>query len=88
MRMSEVATIIEEIRQQNKIIMEWLEPLRGLPARFVKLEEDVQQLIEDMQIVKMTLKQHSKDIAEIKIMLKQHSEDIAELKSRPNAVGA
>jgi chromosome segregation ATPase len=51
--------LLEEIRDQNKAILEGLQPLPKIAKDIGKLQEDVETLKNDMQAVKAIAKDHS-----------------------------
>lgn len=55
MKQNYLAVLLEEVRDQNRLIMENLGTLLGLPAKVDRLEIDMSQVRTDIKIIKGVL---------------------------------
>ena len=51
--------LLEEIRDQNKVILEGLGDLKGLPAKVDKLADDMTDVKADLKVIRAVMKDHS-----------------------------
>lgn len=66
--------LLEEIRDQNKAILERLEPLAKVEKGVDKLENDMTEVKVDIKTIKMVVKDHS-------VELKDHERRVTQLES-------
>ncbi|MEK7096091.1 MAG: hypothetical protein AAB896_02265 [Patescibacteria group bacterium] len=66
--------ILEEIRDQNKAIIEGLKGFSGVPAKVDKIAEDVEEIKTDIKAIKPVIKVHSHE-------LKDHEKRITSLEA-------
>lgn len=64
--------LLEDIKDQNKAILEGLGALKGVPTKLDKLTEDIAELKSDVKVIKSVVKDQSH-------MLKDHEERITTL---------
>jgi peptidoglycan hydrolase CwlO-like protein len=70
--MSDTARILVLFEQMNAkfdAILEYVRDIPDIKRRVTRLEEKVDKLQDDMTVVKIVIKQHSKDIAELRARL-------------------
>ncbi|MBI1952299.1 hypothetical protein HYS42_01075 [Candidatus Saccharibacteria bacterium] len=54
--------ILEEIRDQNKAIIEGLKGFSGVPAKVDKLSDDMEIVKSDLKVIKAVVKDHSNQL--------------------------
>lgn len=57
--------ILEEIRDQNKAIIEGLTGLSGLPSKVDKMAGDVEEIKTNIKAIRMVVKNHEGRITEL-----------------------
>lgn len=62
MKDSYVAVILEEVRDQYKVLREEYGSLKGLPAKVDKLIEDMAEVKVDIKIIKAVLKDTNEQV--------------------------
>lgn len=54
--------LLEEIRAQNRALLEGQASLLGLPAKVDKIEDDVAELKSDVKVIKAVLRANNDDV--------------------------
>ena len=62
--------LLEDMNHKFDVILEYLKPLSGLPAKVDRIDERLERVESDVKVVKVVLKDHSKDIAELSVDVK------------------
>lgn len=58
--------ILEEVREQYRVLKEGLDNLRDVPERLARLENDMSGVKSSLEVITLAVQQHSIDIAELK----------------------